>query len=429
MRILMLAQFYPPFVGGEELHVRNLSIELAARGHDVAVATLWQEGLAEFEQQDGVRIYRIRGSMQRLSGLFQEKEKRNAPPFPDPEVLLALRKLVLQERPEIVHAHNWLLHSFTPLKAWSKAKLVVTLHDCSFVCATQQFLRRGELCSEPGMLKCLDCVVDNYGLLKGLPIAASLRASSLLARQVVDRFLPVSKAIATSNQLAERGASYQIIPNFIPDDISLRTDETSPLLEQLPAGDFLLFVGSVGRDKGVEVLLKAYAALHTSVPLVLIGQKETGFDPLIPPNVFLLDRWPHAAVMSAWKRATIALMPSICLEACPTVTMEAMAMGKAVVASRIGGLTDIVVEGETGLLTPVADERALGAAIQRLLDNPIERERMGQQAKQRVQMFQAEAVVPLIEHVYEELTGSSRIGTFEEAATSGPLVATPTTLL
>src|SRR5215471_10868223 len=109
MRILMLAQFYPPTIGGEERHVHNLSIELAARGHDVAVATLWHEGQKVFECDHGVRIYRIRGSLQRMDMLFVDQERHHSPPFPDPESLLALRRIILRERPEIVHAHNWIV--------------------------------------------------------------------------------------------------------------------------------------------------------------------------------------------------------------------------------------------------------------------------------------------------------------------------------
>src|SRR5258708_3921801 len=119
MRILMLAQFYPPTIGGEERHVRNLSIELAARGHAVSVATLWHEGLAEYEMDQGVRIHRIRGTMQRMAALFSEQERQYAPPFPDPEALNAIRHILASEQPDIVHAHNWLVHSFTPLKQWS----------------------------------------------------------------------------------------------------------------------------------------------------------------------------------------------------------------------------------------------------------------------------------------------------------------------
>src|SRR6266566_1127367 len=162
MRILMLAQFYPPLISGEERYVRDLSLELIARGHDVAVATLWQEGLPPFECDQGVRVHRIRSSTQRMDALFRDKERRHAPPFPDPEALWALRRIIIHERPDIVHAHNWIVHSFTPLKVWSKAKLVVTLHDCSFICAKQDLEHEGAVCSGPGLMKCLECATEHY---------------------------------------------------------------------------------------------------------------------------------------------------------------------------------------------------------------------------------------------------------------------------
>ncbi len=403
MRIVMLAQFYPPMIGGEERHVRNLSIELAARGHDVAVATLWHKGLPTFEWDQGVRVYRIRATMQRMSGLFREKGRRNSPPFPDPEALRALRRIIMYERPDIVHAHNWLVHSFTPLKVWSNDRLVVTLHDCSLVCAKQQFVYRGALCSGPGMTKCLGCAAENYGIAKGVPLTLANWAWGEVERRTVDMFLPVSKAVAVANQLTKRSTPYRVIPNFIPDDLDVPPADTDPLLAQLPEDNYLLFVGNVGHDKGVEVLRRAYAAMESQVPLVLIGQPEVGFTANLPPNVRLLQSWPHQSVMGAWSRCTIALMPSICPDACPTVTMEAMAMGRPVVASRIGGLPDIVVDGETGLLTTVGDWCVLREAIQRLLDDSALRERMGAVAKQRVVQFQARTVVPRIEEVYQEV--------------------------
>jgi glycosyltransferase involved in cell wall biosynthesis len=402
MRILMLAQFYPPLIGGEERHVRNLSIELAARGHEVAVATLWQEGLEEFEEDQGVRVYRIQGSMQRLSTLFKS-DRRHAPPFSDPETMLALRRIIIKERPEIVHAHNWLLHSFTPIKKWSKAKLIVTIHDCSLVCAMQQFVYHGSECSGPALKKCVECSTETYGAAKGVPIALALRAWGGLARQTVDMFLPVSNAVAQANQLASHHVNYRVTPNFIRDVANIEFDDANPLLEQLPAGDFLLYVGNIGRDKGIGVLLQAYAEMQSETPLVLIGQPEAGFSATLPPNVTLLQSWPHAAVMSAWRRCSVALMPSICLDACPTVTMEAMAAGRAVVASHIGGLPDIVADHDTGLLVPPGDVHALAEAMQRLLADPSLREQMGSMARERVVGFQASTVIPRIEQVYQEV--------------------------
>ena len=98
MRILMLAQFYPPTIGGEERFVADLSTDLVKRGHDVAVVTLWNKNFPEFEVTNGVRIYRVRGTMQRIGMLFSENDRQYAPPFPDPEVSLALRQIIQKER-------------------------------------------------------------------------------------------------------------------------------------------------------------------------------------------------------------------------------------------------------------------------------------------------------------------------------------------
>ena len=125
MRILMLAQFYLPMIGGEERHVRNLSLALVARGHHVVVVTLQQGNTPAREDDQGIQVYRIHASMQRANILYSEKGRQHIPPFPDPEALLALHKIIQQVKPDIIHAHNWIVHSFTPLKAWSSAKLVV----------------------------------------------------------------------------------------------------------------------------------------------------------------------------------------------------------------------------------------------------------------------------------------------------------------
>lgn len=403
MRILMLAQFYRPFIGGEERYVRDLSIELVARGHDVAVATFWQKGLPAFECDEGVRVYRIRTSMQQIDAVFSDKARRHAPPFPDPGAMRELRTIITRERPAIVHAHNWIVHSFTPLKLWSKAKLVVTLHDCSLVCAKQSFEYHDAVCSGPGLRKCLACTTEHYGMARGVPITLANGVWGKIAQHTVDMFLPVSQAVADATQLAKHRLPYRVIPNFVPDNLGELHDNAHPLLAQLPADKYLLFVGDMGRGKGEDVLLRAYAAMQSVVPLVLIGRPTAAVAKHLPPNVLILQSWPHTAVMSAWSRSAIALTPSNSFDSCPTVTLEAMAMGRPVVASRIGGLPDIVVEGETGFLVTPGDERALQEAIQRLLDNPVLREHMGAMGKQRVVKFQASIVIPGIEQVYQAI--------------------------
>src|SRR5205807_2360133 len=113
-----------------------------------------------------------------------------------------------------------------------------------------------------------------------------------------------------------------------------------------------------------------YAEMGCQVPLVLIGRPLAGHPLRLPPNVLLMGGWPHDAVMGAWSRCTIALVPSTWSEPFGIVALEAMIMGKPVIASRIGGLTDIVIDGETGFLVHPGDAQALQEAIQSLLDDP-----------------------------------------------------------
>jgi glycosyltransferase involved in cell wall biosynthesis len=249
---------------------------------------------------------------------------------------------------------------------------------------------------------CLQCANEHYGP-KGTIITLAHWRSRELEREVVDMFLPVSRAVARSTQLAERKLEYRVIPNFVPDALTKLCHITHPLLAQLPQGDFLLFVGDIVLDKGVGVLLKAYTQLQREIPLVLVGRTQKNLALSLPPGVYFFESWPHEAVLGAWQRCVLALIPSLCPDSCPTVAIEAMAMGKPIIGSRVGGLTDIVVENETGLLVTPGDSQELQAAIQCLLDDPQRRERMGNYARECVTALQARSVITKIEQVYQEV--------------------------
>jgi glycosyltransferase involved in cell wall biosynthesis len=404
MRVLMLAQFYPPNMGGEEQHVRTLSHALAQRGHSVAVATLWHEGLAVYDLDGEVRVHRVRSTLGRASLLFSDQARHHATPFPDPETTLGVKRVVEQERPEIVHAHNWLLHSFLPLKKWSGAKFVVTLHDYSLVCAQKRLMYRDVTpCSGPALGKCVGCAIEHYGAAKGLTTVAGNWASGLVERRAVDLFLAVSRATAAGNGLVGSGLPYQVIPNFLLEGLDSTRPDTSSYLDQLPKEEFLLFVGDVVPDKGVNTLLDAYAGLEGAPPLVLIGRTSEQSPKSLPPNARVLSSWPHDAVMQAWRRSMVGLLPSQVPETFGLVVLEAMSAGRPVIASRSGGLSEVVVDGETGFLVPPGEVEALRRAIERLLADAGLRERMGEAARVRAAEFRASEVVPRVEQAYADL--------------------------
>ena len=407
MRILLVAQWFPPIIGGEEAHAHRLGRALVERGHDVSVATLMQTGLEPLEVVDGIRVHRLRGSLQRFDQLFRDPSRKSAAPFPDPELTAGLRRVVAEERPDVVHAHNWLVHSYLPIKRASAAALVLTLHDFSLVCARKDFRQLGRRnCSGPALAKCLRCAAQLYGAAAAIPTVGGVFTMAAWERAAVDQFIAVSHSVAEGNGLAAADLPFSVIPNFIaqPDIAPSPSTEPSAAPPGLPAEPFLLFVGSIRRIKGVHLLLRAYVGMNRPPPLVLIGYRGPENEALprvLPRGVTFLEDVPHASVMAAWRRSRIGIVPSISRDSSPTVVLEAMASGTPLIASRIGGIPDLVEDGVSGILVPPGDETALRAAIERVLSDEALAARLGAGARARAEEFTGERIVPRIEAVYE----------------------------
>ena len=306
----------------------SLSESLASRGYDVSVATLGHPRRPEVTVERGVTVRSLHGTMQRSAGLFSDNERRHAPPFPDPELTMQLASIVKDTKPDIVHAHNWLLHSSLPLKRFSRAGLVVCLHDYGLVCARKTMMRNGaEICPGPSVRHCFPCAAKHYGAAVGSVTTAANWVSSLYERRVADRFIAVSNAVATSCGLPGGRAPYDVLPTFIPDEVG--TLETAPdaLVEALPPDGYSLFVGDLNRNKGAHVLLQAYAALTNAPPLVMIGRRCPDMPDDLPLNVHVFESWPHASIMRAWSKCLFGVAPSVWPEACGTIVMEAHAVG------------------------------------------------------------------------------------------------------
>lgn len=401
MRILMLTQSYAPIVGGVERIVEDLGSELRRRGHEVGVATLRQPGESGEPSKpgdDGVTVHPLGSATYRLPGVRLDQERRHAPPLPDPETALQLQRLIRRERPDVVHAHNWLIHSYLPLDRRAGPALALSMHDYGLVCATKRFLNKGVPCSGPGMAKCIRCAADFYSPAKGFGIAVSTRLSERRVRRHVDVLLPVSTAV---RDLCRVGPDelHRVIPNFIR-ALPPAPADADERLAALPREPFILYFGDVTVDKGADLLVEAYKSLQDPPPLVLIGRC---FLPEVNevPGVMALGALPHPYAMEGLRRCLFTVAPSILPEAFGLVALETAAAGKPIIASDIGGLRDVVADGETGLLATPGDGEALAAAMRVLLADAGLRERMGAAASARARSFGPDAVVPQFEEAYE----------------------------
>jgi glycosyltransferase involved in cell wall biosynthesis len=398
MRILMISDFYAPHVGGVEVVVRNLAHELGRRGHDIAIATIRTDGLPEHDVDGAVRVHRISTSAQRVSALARQPRPWAAP-VPDPEATRALRRLLAVERPEIVHGHDWLARSFLPLKRSGGPALVMSLHYFTQTCAKKSLLFRGAPCSGPGLAKCLGCAGAHYGPIRGTGVVLGNFALAALERRLVDLYLPVSHAAARGNGLVGRPAEYEVVPNFVLDAATVSAGKLD-LLDELPADGFLLFVGDLRTEKGIHVLLEAYARLEDAPPLVLIGKVWPDSPRLLPANVRLLTDWPNEAVREAQRRCAALVAPSIWPEPFGMVVLETLAEGRPVIVSRIGGLTEVVEEGVGAELVPPRDVEALRDALARMVADHGLRHRLAEHSRRSAARFRPEAIVPRVERAY-----------------------------
>jgi starch synthase len=209
----------------------------------------------------------------------------------------------------------------------------------------------------------------------------------------------------------------RVIRNGI-DTAEYAPDPATDVLDQYgvdPARPSVIFVGRITRQKGVPVLLRAAAALDPAAQLVLCaGQPDT---PELATEVEGLVADLRARSGVIWipemlpKRAVIQLLSHATVFACPSlyeplgiVNLEAMACGTAVVASAVGGIPEVVSDGETGLLVPPDDPDALAAALNALLGDPARADAFGRAGRERaVAEFGWQAVAAQTADLYAEL--------------------------
>ena len=411
---------------------------MADRGHRASVVTPWQPGLPVREDDDGIAVHRPRPLATRVPWFAKDPERRHHPPFPDPGTVRAVRAMVHRDRPDIVHSYGWISYSVAAALRGTGIPLVLSARDYAYVCAVRTYLHvSGVVCSGPGLTKCLSCATQTYvldeagdlvsarrglpvhprhrvrGFVKGVVAVSSvwlgrpilrgplrgLHSASSYVRSVMDRYL-----LGIGPGDATRVAS-EVIPNFLLEDPGSSADPAA--LAALPDEPYILFVGALLPAKGIWQLLEAYQRLRAPrPPLVLLGPSYPTSPTSFPDGVSVRGPVNNATVLRAWDRALFGVVPSIAAETFGNVITEAMSRGRAVIASRLGGIVDIVLPEETGLLVPPGDVQALAAAMQRLLDDPALCDRLGGAARESAHRFDPDEVLSRLEELYLRVVGA-----------------------
>lgn len=201
------------------------------------------------------------------------------------------------------------------------------------------------------------------------------------------------------------------LARFNPDKWSLSLkQQLRQSLSIAASSKIIIFVGRIAKDKGVVELLSAFSSLlnmNYDIDLLLVGPSDQdcgGTDSFDLSSARQCSKIHHIGYTEC-PESYLAISDVFCLpsyrEGFGAVVIEAAAMGLPTVGTMINGLVDAVIDGETGILVPPRDDRALLVALKRLLDHPDELNRMGKEARRRCfQYFDANQVNRMVAEEY-----------------------------
>jgi len=364
VRILHLYKDYYPVVGGIENHVRLLAEGQAQAGHEVAVL---------------VTNPSLRSARERLADVDVIKVGRLAKVASTP-LSLRFGWELARRHPDIAHVHS----PFPPAEALQfllgKSRATVLTYHSDVV---RQ--RRLAHLYRPLMRRVLGSV---------------------------DRILVSSPAHLDSQMLAEHRGKCQVVPFGIRLDrfASAEPARVAELREMASGLPLLLFVGVFRYYKGLQYLIEAMADVEALLVLVGSGPLEGELRQQVAElglreRVRFAGRVADEDLPAYYRVADLFVLPS-CepSETFGIAQLEALAAGLPVVGTELGtGTTFVNRHGETGLVVPPKDARALAVAIKRLLGDDALRRRLGEGARGRAQLFDAERMLEEVTRVYQEV--------------------------
>jgi glycosyltransferase involved in cell wall biosynthesis len=366
MRILLVPNSYPPQLGGLEIAVANVAKELAAGGQDVTVVTTSASTrISEETGPGGIKVYRLPFSLPRLvlragrAKMVESVFRSLQSPLLVPLSLLELLRILRREKPQVVNLHYVAENAFFVLAAQLLFDfgLVVTLHGSDIECYGQRSRLARRLTQ--ATLSRADRVLSN--------------SAHVLAQ--AERIVPGVK---------DKSA---VVGNGVhPDEFA--ATETYPWDKP-----YILSVGSFSHNKGFDILVRAFAQVRDRCPgvdLIMAGDgherqacQQLAVQLELNGAVTFLGRVDHSQVPSLLNGCEMLVLSSR-NEAFGIVVLEAMAAGKPVVATRVGGVPEAVTHMENGLLVEPESPSALAEGICTLLGDPALSRRLGACAYQAV---------------------------------------------
>jgi len=296
-----------------------------------------------------------------------------------------LEALLKKERPDIAHLNN-IYHQISPSILHSLRKynvrVVMTLHDYKLVCPVYTLLRNGRICERCAYGRYYHCMLSRCyknSILKSLlnTLEMYLHHKIIHIYGLVDAFISPSKFL--KEKVAGMGFGPKIfhLSNFININEFRVFDSKDEKV--------ITYFGRLSKEKGLHTLLSAVKGLDVRCKIYGDGpikqelERKIREEPL--SNVSLMGYIPPHRLKTDIQESMFVVLPSECYENNPLSVLEAFALGKPVIGSRIGGIPELIKDGKTGLTFEAGNPEDLREKISYLLNNPHGITEMGKNAR------------------------------------------------
>jgi glycosyltransferase involved in cell wall biosynthesis len=277
-----------------------------------------------------------------------------------------LRELLRETGADVLHCHN-LYPTLSPavlrVADDEHVAVVMTLHNYRMLCLPANFLREGRVCE--------DCAghVPWRGVVHGCYRGSRLGSAAVSVSLTLHRGLRTFDRPQLFLAVSEFVRAKHLDAGWRADQVRVKANFAWPCPRRSGPGESFLFVGRLSPEKGLAHLLRAWHGVER--PLVVIGDgpEEDAMRRIAPSQVEFTGALPRDDVDEILGRSRALIVPSICFEGQPRTILEAYAAGVPVIASRIGGLPEVVEHEECGYLVDPDDDDAWRAAILRLGDD------------------------------------------------------------
>jgi glycosyltransferase involved in cell wall biosynthesis len=290
-----------------------------------------------------------------------------------------IRRMIRLFRPDVVHAHNTFPLISPAIHAAARGSgigTVQTLHNYRLICPAATLFRDGHICHD-----CIGPAVPwpsvRHACYRGsatqsLAVATMLTVHRMRGTWTRDVDVIVALTEFARQQLAAGGLPVErltVKPNFLAPDPG----------PGAVRGEHFLFVGRLDALKGVRTLLEAWKSLD--IPLRVIGdgplRREVESAAAAHPHLSYLGRLNHQDVIAEVQGARAILFPSIWYEGLPMTIIEAFACATPVIASNLGGMSEMISDGSTGLLADPGDATRLASLVRWSSEHPAALAKIG----------------------------------------------------